>query len=109
VSSTTSVTISAVYGGLTRTAVLNVYAIDSVTIQRAEYVRSTNFLTVDATSTEQNAMLRVYVTGSGALIGAMTNNGGGSFSAFLSWPTRPKSITVRSSFGGSASKSVTVR
>lgn len=106
VSSATLETISAFYGGLTMTALLNVSAVDKITIQRAEYTRSTHFLWVEATGTEPTALLRVYVTGGGALIGTLTNNGGGKFSALLSWPTRPKNITVRSSFGGSASKTV---
>ena len=109
VSATTSVTISAAYNGVEKTALLNVNAMDSIAIQRAGYSRSTNFLQVEATSTEPTAMLRVYVTGNDALMGTLTNNGGGSFSGYLSWPNRPKSITVRSNFGGSASKSVTVR
>jgi len=108
-SSTTSVTISAAYMGVAKTALLTVNAIDSIAIQRADYSRSTNFLRVEATSTEPTALLRVYVTGSGALMGALSNNGGGSFSGYLSWPNKPKSITVRSNFGGSASKPVTVR
>jgi hypothetical protein len=109
VSSTTSVTLSAAYNGVAKTALLKINAIDSIAIQRADYSRSTNFLRVEATSTEPTAMLRVYVTGSGALMGTLTNSGGGGFSGYLSWPTRPKSITVRSSFGGSASKSVTLK
>jgi hypothetical protein len=109
VSATTSVTISAAYNGVAKTALLKVNAIDSVTIQRAEYSRSAKVLQVEATSTEPTAMLRVYVTGNGALMGTLTNNGDGSFSGYLSWPSRPKSITVRSNFGGSASKSVTVK
>ena len=83
--------------------------IDTVRIQRAEYQRSKGSLRVDATGTEPTATLRVYVTSSGALIGALKNNGNGRFSASLSWPTYPENITVRSNFGGSASSPVTLK
>jgi hypothetical protein len=108
VSASTSVTISGAYGGLAKSSLLKVNAIESITIQRAEYARSKK-LRVEATSTEPTATLRVYVTATGALIGTLTNNGGGKFSALLPWPTNPQNVTVRSSFGGSASKAVSVK
>ena len=108
VTAKTSVTISALYGGSTKTAVLNVNPVDSITIQRAEYLRSKR-LRVDAIGTEPTATLRVYVTSTSAFIGTLTNNGGGSYSGLLPWATNPKNITVRSSFGGSASKTVTLK
>jgi hypothetical protein len=84
-------------------------ATDSVKIQRAEYQRSKGSLRVDVTGTEPSATLRVYVTSSGALIGTLKSNGSGRFSASLSWPTYPENITVRSSFGGSASSPVALK
>jgi hypothetical protein len=39
----------------------------------------------------------------------LKNNGGGSFSAQFSLSSNPNNVTVRSSFGGAASKAVTVR
>lgn len=109
VKATTPVTISGFSGGVTKSALLTVNAVDSIAIQRAEYQRSRNLLRVDATSTAPTATLRVYVTASGALMGTLTNNGAGSFSGRLSWPTNPRNITVRSSLGGSASSAVTLR
>ena len=106
---TKSVTISGVRGGLTKAVLLTVNAVDTIAIQRAEYVRSRRQVRVDATSTAPTAVLRVYVTATGAFIGTMTNNGGGRFSGFLPWSANPKNITVRSSFGGSASKAVTLK
>lgn len=82
---------------------------DTIKIQRAEYQRSKGSLRVDATGTEPSAMLRVYVTTTGALVGTLKNNGSGRFSASLSWPTNPQNITVRSNFGGSASSPVTLK
>ena len=80
---------------------------DTIKILRAEYQQSKASLRVDATGTAPAATLRVYVTSTGALIGTLKNNGNGRFSASLSWPTFPVNITVRSSFGGSASSAVT--
>ena len=82
-------------------------AVDTITIQRAEYQLSRRVLRVDAAGTEPTADLRVYVTATDALIGTMKSNGNGRFSAQLSWPTNPNNITVRSSFGGSATSAVT--
>ena len=107
-----SATISAVYEGTTRTAVLTVnpatQAADTVGIQRAEYDAGKRVLRVEASSSNSAAVLRAYVTATGALIGTLTNDGGrhrGEFSA----ATNPQNITIRSSLGGSASRAVTLK
>ena len=82
-------------------------AVDTITIQRAEYQLSRRVLRVDATATEPTANLRVYVTATDALIGTLKSNGNARFSAQFSWPTNPNNITVRSSFGGFATSAVT--
>lgn len=104
----TPVTISASYGGQIRVAVLTVNPVDSITIQRADYTRSQR-LRIDATDNQRSAILRVYATATGALIGTLTTNGGGSYSALLPWPTNPKTITVRSSLGGLATAAVMLK
>ena len=71
VTKTKSVTISAAFGGLTRTALLTVRPTDTVTLQRPEYLRSRKLVSVDATSTDATATLKVYVTATGALIGTL--------------------------------------
>jgi hypothetical protein len=43
------------------------------------------------------------------LIGTLKNNGGGRFNGQLSWPINPNNITVRSSFGGSATRAVALK
>jgi len=55
------------------------------------------------------ATLQVFVTSSGQLIGTLSNDGGGRFRGEFSWPVNPQSITVRSSFGGQATRAVTLR
>ena len=108
VSAATAVTVSASYGGLTRTAPLTVnpaQTADTVAIQRAEYTASKRQLRVNASGTSPTATLKAYVTATGALIGTLDNRGG-KYSGQFSWPTNPQNITVRSSLGGSASAPV---
>ena len=53
------------------------------------------------------ATLQVFVTASGALIGTLSNAGGGKYQGQFSWPTNPVNITLKSSLGGSATGAVT--
>jgi hypothetical protein len=99
--------ISATGGGVTRTATLTVNGTavaDTVTITRAEW--SSGRLRVEATSTSSTATLRVYVTSTDTLIGTLTNDGGGRYRGDLAWATNPGSITVKSSLGGSATRTL---
>ena len=99
-------------GGVTRSATLDGEpraATDTVNITKVEYTASKNSLLVEATSTSSSATLQVFVTATNQLIGTLTNNGGGKYTAQFSWPTNPQNITVKSSLGGSASKAVTLK
>lgn len=109
VTASTPVTLSASQGGVTKTAVLTVTPIqtDTVAIQLAEYASPQ--LKVEATSTSSSATLQVFVTSSNALIGTLTNKGGGKYEGQPSWPVNPVNITVRSSLGGSATRTVTLK
>src|SRR5262245_32608676 len=84
-------------------------AIDTVTITRAEYDGGNRRLRVGATSTRATATLQVFVTSSGQLIGTLSNEGGGRFRGEFAWAVNPQSITVRSNFGGQATRTVTLR
>lgn len=84
-------------------------ASDTVSIQRAEYSAGNDELRVEATSTSANATLQVYVTSTNTLIGTLRNEGGGRYRGDFSWPTNPQNITIRSSLGGVASRTVTVK
>jgi hypothetical protein len=66
-------------------------------------------LRIEATSTSNNATLRVFVTATGQLLGTLSNNGGGQYRAELSAVTDPQNITVRSSLGGVATASVVAK
>jgi hypothetical protein len=112
VTSSTSVTLSAVSGGVTRSATLTVNPAattpaDTVSIQKAEYNSSKRTLLVEASSSRTNATLQVFVTSTGQLLGTLPSKGGGKFGGDLSATTNPQNITVRSSFGGSATRAVT--
>jgi hypothetical protein len=104
-------TIAATYAGVNASTVLTVLPrpADTVTIQRADYVRNRKLLRVSATSSVTTAALQVFVTSSGALIGGLTSQGGGSYSGEYNLQLNPQSITVRSSACGSATKHVEVK
>jgi len=51
----------------------------------------------------------VYVTATGGAIGTFNNAGGGTYKGQYSWPVNPQNITVRSSLGGSASATVSLK
>jgi len=82
---------------------------DMVTITRAEYQTGNHRLRVEATSTRANATLQAFVTSTNQLIGTLSNAGGGRFRGEFTWPVNPQNITVRSNFGGQATRNVTVR
>ncbi len=110
VSSPFNATVSATLNGISRSATLTVTpAADTVSIQRAEYIASNRILRVEATSTRTNATLQAFVTASGQLIGTLVNNGGGKYSGQLNAATNPQNITVRSSFGGTATSAVVLK
>jgi hypothetical protein len=79
-------------------------ATDTVAIQLAEY--GGGRLKVEATSSSSSATMKVHVTSTNALIGTLTNDGGGRYRGEFNWPSNPQSITVRSSLGASATRTV---
>jgi hypothetical protein len=113
VQATTSAVITASLNGTSRSATLTINpaagGVDTVTITRAEYDSRQRRLRVEATSTPANATLQAFVTSSNQLIGTLSNDGGGRFRGEFSWPVNPQNITVRSNFGGQATRAVTAR
>jgi hypothetical protein len=101
------VTISGIYGSVTRSAGLTVSLIaDTVTIQQADYFASKHELRVAAKSSNSTATIKVYVMSSGELIGTLRNLGDGKHSGQLSWPVNPQNVRVVSSRCGSAASVV---
>jgi len=82
---------------------------DTVTATLAEYDVAKQTLHAQATSTDTGAVLNVFVTSTGTLIGTLTNVGGGKYEGQLPWSVNPQNITVNSSLGGSATLNVTAK
>ena len=108
VSAPTTATITARWTGVTKTATLALRPgaptpADTVRITRARWQRGR--LTIEATSTNPNAILSV-LSRSGSFMFTLTNNGGGRYSDQRNWLDNPQRITVRSNLGGSATANV---
>ena len=109
VASTTTVTITARWFGVTRTTPITVLAgapapADVVRITRASWKQGR--LRIEATSTNPNAILSVH-SRSGAFMFTLTNRGGGRYSDERGWVDNPRQISVRSNLGGSATANLT--
>ena len=108
----TTATLTAAYGTIpsTQTARLVVApppaAVDTVSIQKADYVVSKRQLTVQASSTSQTVTLTVTSTATGEVVGVLTNKGAGSYAGTFSLPASPQNVTVTSDLGGAASLAV---
>jgi hypothetical protein len=101
VASSTPVAVTASLGGVSQNATLTVLAAqDSVQISRAQYTVRNAELRVETTSTSNTATLTVWNAGTGALIGTLSNAGGGKYNATFSGVPAVGSITVKSSLGG---------
>ena len=105
VGANTTATITARWFGVTRTTTITVTpgapaAADRVAIQKARWKQG--LLTIEATSSNPNAILSVF-SRSGSFMFTLTNKGGGRFSDQRGFITNPEFITVRSNLGGSAS------
>jgi hypothetical protein len=113
VQTTTNAVITASLNVSSRSANLTINpaagGVDTVSITRAEYEAGNRRLRVEATSTRSTATLQVFVTSTGQLIGTLSNQGGGRYRGEFAWPVNPQSITVRSNFGGQATRTVTLR
>ena len=119
VTATTTATVTATYGGVSLRSTLTINAsatsapppvtADKVSVTRAEYDASKKQLRIEASSTSVSATLKAYTTSTGALLGPLANNGGGKYSATLSATTSPGSVTVKSSLGGSATRTVALK
>jgi hypothetical protein len=109
VAARTTVTITARWFGVTRTVTLTLTpgapaAADRVAIKKARWKQG--LLTIEATSTNANAILSVY-SRTGEFMFTLTNDGGGRFSDQRGFVFSPEVITVRSNLGGSATATLT--
>jgi hypothetical protein len=110
VSQRTTVSLTATWFGKTATTTVTVApgtppAKDKVVIKKAQWKPGPGpggTLTIEATSTNPNAILSVF-TLTGSFMFDLTNNGGGRYSEKTLFFLNPHGIQVRSNFGGSAS------
>ncbi len=79
---------------------------DRVSITQASYMTYYRYVYVRATSSSATATLRVYNGQTGALLGTLSNNGSGNYSGYVYAATKPATVIVRSSLGGSATATV---
>jgi len=105
VATATNLTITARWFGITKTATITVKpgappAADVVKITKGTWKKG--LLTIEATSTNPNAILSVY-SAAGNFMFDLTNKGGGRYADQRGFITNPVQISVRSNFGGSAS------
>ncbi|WP_238009546.1 hypothetical protein KZZ52_26900 [Dactylosporangium sp. AC04546] len=109
VAATTTVTITARWFAVTRTTTITLTPgtpapADRVAITKARW--KARLLTIEATSTNPNAILSVY-SQSGAFMFTLTNKGGGRYADQRGWVFNPQVVTVRSNLGGSATATLT--
>jgi hypothetical protein len=76
-------------------------------VTRAQYDTAKRELRVEATSTSSTATLRALNDASGAVIGTLQNNGGGTYKGQFTNVANPGTVRVTSSLGGSATLAVT--
>jgi len=99
----TPVTLSASMDGITKTGVVTVLRpVDTVAITKSLYTAKSFQLRVEATSTSAATTVTVYNTNTGALIGTLSNNGGGKYGGIftVNLPGAAPSITLKSALGG---------
>lgn len=109
VTTPTTVTITASWFAVTRTTTITLTPgapapADRVRITKARW--KARLLTIEATSTNPNAILSVY-SQSGGFMFTLTNRGGGRYSDQRGWLDNPQVITVRSNLGGTATATLT--
>ncbi len=81
---------------------------DTVTITKAVYATARQTLSVQATDSDPNAVLQVYITSSDTLLGTLRKKANG-YSGKFSVASNPQNITVKSNLGGSATSAVIAR
>jgi hypothetical protein len=111
VAAPTQVTLTVTSFGVTQTATFTVApgtlpAPDVVSIKKAEFKVQNNggILSVEASSSNPDAILNVY-TRDGILLFKLTNNAGGTWTGSKAFLQNPNGVVVQSNFGGSATAS----
>jgi DNA-binding beta-propeller fold protein YncE len=111
----TPITLGATYQGSLAlqlsfaSVVLTVSPGDTVHIKTATFSKSTQLITVTATSTNPQAVLQLFLASGNQLLGTLMNLGSGNYSIQVPFNSgTPASINVKSNLGGSTGQGVTV-
>jgi hypothetical protein len=109
VTANTNVTLTANWFGVSRSTTITLRPgapapADVVRITKARWQRG--LLTIEATSTNPNAILSVH-SQSGSFMFTLTNRGGGRYTDQRGWVFNPNVIVVKSNLGGSATAQTT--
>ena len=113
-SGTATVILTASYAGplaaapTLATTQISVVGKDTVKVTSATWSTSTQQLNVTGTSTNPQATLTATLASNGQNLGTMTSQGNGIFTLTVQIPTKPASITVNSSLGGSSGQGVSI-
>ena len=108
VSATTAVTLSALYNGTAASTTVTVAPVDKITITSATFSQATHILTVNATDTNPQATLNVYLASNNQLLGTMFNQGGGYTLQVQSPSGTPSSVNLVSNLGAKTGRGVAV-
>jgi DNA-binding beta-propeller fold protein YncE len=109
VSVTTTVALMAKYNGGIASATLTVAPGDKVTITSATFSQSTHTLTVNATGSNSQATLNVYLASNNQLLGTMVAIGNGGYTLQVPFVGgTPSSVNVVSNLGAKTGQGVTV-
>lgn len=113
VSSVTAVTLTATYSGpfaaaaVSGTGSISVSPTDNLKLTSATFSKSTQVLTVNATSTNPQAILSVILASNNSVLGVMSNLGGGNYSFQTVYTSgTPTSVNVKSNLGGQTGQGV---
>jgi hypothetical protein len=111
----TTLFITAIYSGpfslgvTDASVLLTVDPVDSLKVTSATWSKSTQLLTVNATSTNPQSTLNLILSSNNAALGTMVNQGGGKFTFQAPFTTgTPAAIGVKSTLGGSTGQGVSV-
>jgi hypothetical protein len=113
-SGTGAVTLTASYSGAlaveptSATTQVSIVGTDTVHVTSATWSTSTQTLKVTATSTNAGATLNITLASNGQALGTMTSLGNGTFTLQTQVASKPSSVNVKSTLGGSTGQGVSV-
>jgi len=90
------------------TTQVSIVSADTIHVTSATWSTSTQTLKVTATSTNAGATLNVTLASNGQALGTMTSQGNGTFTLQTQVASKPSSVNVKSTLGGSTGQGVSI-